>query len=478
MREKKYVSRSDNIVKEKEMFSKNPFDIELFGIGIHNQTMTQAVGWATTLYRSPQTAAFVNVNSINLGANQASLKKHINQCDRVFADGVGVRIGARHLGFDIQENVNGTDLLEPLCEQAAILGRRIFLLGGEVGLADKAASRLLSRYPFLQIAGFNDGYFDKNSMENQSVIDDINASNTDILLVGLGSPIQERWIAENRTKLRVSTVLAVGGLIDFVSGRIPRAPKWMRSVSAEWLWRLMQEPATKFNRYVIGNPVYLARLYLRKKSKHKIASNDIASTRHRGLSAIFQRTAALLGLIAICPLLMVFSTLVKFTSKGPVFYSQVRVGKHGRRFRFYKFGSMYIASDPRFVDTSNIESDREGVCKKYVNDPRVTSIGGFMRKYSIDELPQLVNVVLGDMLLIGPRPALTQEVDSYQHKMYERFDVLPGLTGLWQVSGRANTTFEEQIDLDLRYVAAQSWWQDIRILASTLPAVVFARGAY
>lgn len=197
-----------------------------------------------------------------------------------------------------------------------------------------------------------------------------------------------------------------------------------------------------------------------------------------GLSPTLQRLAALVGLIALSPLLLVVAALIKLESPGSALFTQTRVGLNGRRFAFFKFRSMRTQSDPKYVDVSKIESDRDGVCKKFFNDPRVTNIGRFIRKYSIDELPQLLNVVKGDMLLIGPRPALTVETDQYSMNARQRLTTMPGLTGLWQVSGRANTTFEEQVELDIRYVEEQSWIEDLRILFATIPVVLFGKGAY
>ncbi|KZY64002.1 multidrug MFS transporter [Oleiphilus sp. HI0071] len=201
-------------------------------------------------------------------------------------------------------------------------------------------------------------------------------------------------------------------------------------------------------------------------------------SKHLGLSPLLQRAIALVGLILISPVLLITALLIRLESPGSPIFTQTRVGLHGRRFAFYKFRSMRVASDPKYVDVSTIKSDRDGVCKKLFNDPRVTRIGKIIRKYSIDELPQLINVVKGDMLLIGPRPALVQETDIYSMTARQRLQILPGLTGLWQVSGRADTTFEEQVSLDIRYIKEQSWMKDIKILLSTVPVVLFGRGAY
>lgn len=209
-------------------------------------------------------------------------------------------------------------------------------------------------------------------------------------------------------------------------------------------------------------------------TKH-ISTNQSAKV---GLSPILQRSVALVGLILIAPALLLVAILIRLESPGNAIFKQVRVGLNGRRFDFYKFRSMRVSSDPKYVDVSRMKSNRDGVCKKFHNDPRVTGIGRFIRKYSIDELPQLINVVKGDMLLIGPRPALEAETDQYSMEAMQRLTTMPGLTGLWQVSGRADTTFEEQVALDIRYANEQSWFQDLKILLATVPVVLFGKGAY
>ena len=191
-----------------------------------------------------------------------------------------------------------------------------------------------------------------------------------------------------------------------------------------------------------------------------------------GIPHCLQRLAALMGLLLLSPLLCLVALAIRSETPGGVLYRQNRVGLNGEVFSILKFRSM----DPRVQ--AAVISDREGICSKSFKDPRITRVGKWIRKASIDELPQLWNVVLGHMALIGPRPALLSEVNQYQHSMLERLDVMPGITGLWQVSGRADTTFEEQIELDTDYVANQSFWMDISILFRTVPAVVMARGAY
>ena len=197
-----------------------------------------------------------------------------------------------------------------------------------------------------------------------------------------------------------------------------------------------------------------------------------------GIPLPLQQLAALLALLVLGAPLALLALAIRLDSRGPALFWQTRVGLNGRYFSLAKFRSMYQADDPRFVAPDPAASDREGVCQKHRRDPRVTRLGRWLRTLSLDELPQLWNVLIGDMALIGPRPALPEEVDAYPHEALRRLDVMPGITGLWQISGRADTTFAEQVVLDVRYVQHQSWLGDLKILLRTLPAVVSARGAY
>lgn len=217
----------------------------------------------------------------------------------------------------------------------------------------------------------------------------------------------------------------------------------------------------------IINPVVLV-----QSQTHK------ATFGHRGIPLILQQTISALALLAISPLLLLVMLLIALESPGKILFSQIRVGDNGRHFKMYKFRSMYLKSDPRYQEPDPNESSRDGICKKYINDPRITRIGRFIRKYSIDELPQLFNVVTGDMCLVGPRPALAIETYEYEHADQPRLFSKPGLTGLWQISGRADTTFHQQLQLDKSYIKQQSVWMDCKIILLTVPAVLSAKGAY
>lgn len=202
------------------------------------------------------------------------------------------------------------------------------------------------------------------------------------------------------------------------------------------------------------------------------------SYKHKGIPVILQQTVALVALLLISPLLLIVFILIKVESSGNALFSQTRVGENGRHFKMYKFRSMYLKTDPKYQEPDPRQSSREGVCKKYINDPRITKIGQFIRKYSIDEIPQLFNIVRGDMCLVGPRPALSVETYEYDNVVQTRLFTKPGLTGLWQVSGRADTNFEEQLHLDRTYIKQQSFLMDCKIIILTIPAVLSAKGAY
>ncbi len=200
--------------------------------------------------------------------------------------------------------------------------------------------------------------------------------------------------------------------------------------------------------------------------------------KHKGIPVILQQSVAFIVLLLISPLLLLVLILIKAESSGSALFSQTRVGENGRHFKMYKFRSMYLKTDPNYHEPDPTQSSREGVCKKYINDPRITKIGQFIRKYSIDEIPQLFNIVRGDMCLVGPRPALSIETYEYDNNVQSRLFTKPGLTGLWQVSGRADTNFEEQLQLDKTYIKQQSFFMDCKIIALTIPAVLSAKGAY
>lgn len=215
-------------------------------------------------------------------------------------------------------------------------------------------------------------------------------------------------------------------------------------------------------------------------SMHGFSTVHIRSGLHSRTSLavkrIFDLVIATVALIALAPVMVMAALAVKAGSSGPVFYKQRRLGRSGQQFEMIKFRSMVVNADQLLVDLID-ENEADGPLFKMKNDPRITRVGGIMRRTSIDELPQLWNVLRGQMSLVGPRPALAIEADSWPIELFDRLEVSPGITGLWQVKGRSDASFADYERLDLYYVDNWTLGLDVAILARTIPALL-GRGAY
>ncbi|WP_421857935.1 WecB/TagA/CpsF family glycosyltransferase [Oricola sp.] len=444
---------------------------ELFSLNLMNTNLDQAV--ETLLDGSrPKTAAFVNAHCINETTRSADYRWALERADHILPDGSGIALAAKLRGFRMAANLNGTDLFVPLCRKAAEKGLSVFLLGSRDGVAAAAADKACELAPGLRIAGTRHGYF--NDDETGEVIAEINRSGADIVLVALGVPRQDVWIARNRQRIAAHLVMGVGAQFDFWSGRVPRAPALLRHTGLEWTFRLAVEPRRMARRYLIGNPVFVwraAKDAFKKRAKREKRETGMTADRLLDLAVTSS------ALIALAPLFAGLTVAVRITSPGPAFFKQVRVGKDGKPFHLYKFRSMYIDAEERRQAVLKL-SDRKGVCFKARNDPRITPIGRFLRRYSLDELPQLFNVLTGDMSIVGPRPSIPSEVEAFPPRALGRLSCKPGLTGVWQVAGRAEIGFEKMIDMDLAYARSKSVVLDIMIMMLTARAVLTGRGAY
>ncbi|WP_394200880.1 exopolysaccharide biosynthesis polyprenyl glycosylphosphotransferase [Shewanella waksmanii] len=491
----------------------------LFDVKISNVTMPsmiEQVMQATTDKQNLARFAFVNADCMNTAYHHHDYVTALNSCQSVFADGLGVRIAAQHLGLALKDNVNGTDMFPLLCEQLSLQGKSIFLLGGRPGIAQITAQNMSKRFPKLKIAGTHHGYLADSTL-NASVIDKINDSGAAVLLVAMGAPMQELWLHTHQKQLQVGAAIGVGGLFDFYSNRIKRAPLWVRQIGMEWVCRLLAEPKRMWKRYIIGNPLFIYRVRRFHKQAEKAANTnatDIASTHlaHEKVQSMEQRlrnpelahqkallkrvshklalrvnstakravdiTVATIALLLLSPLLLIVIALIRIESPGAVFFHQQRAGKHNLPFKMWKFRSMYVDAQARLEKLQQQNEMQGGVTFKMKKDPRITRIGRFIRKASIDELPQLWNVLKGDMSLVGPRPALLTEVEQYSQHERCRLNVKPGITCIWQVSGRSDIPFDKQVQLDIDYIYQQSLAADINLLLKTIPAVLTARGAY
>lgn len=501
--------------------------LSVLGISIDNLSLVEAAESIVEAAKQPTRLtrfAFVNADCLNIGYRNPEYTNVLDQSDFVFGDGSGVRYGCALTGQNIIDNVNGTDLYPLLCEYAIRDGLSIYLLGGRPGIAESAAARTQQRYPELSIAGTNDGYFDHQN--SSDVIRAINESGADILLVAMGAPYQEMWIAEHTAELRVGAAIGVGGLLDFVANKVSRAPNWVRWLGLEWIVRFLNEPFRLLNRYLVGNPLFIWRVIrserknvpqikvtsgatdfrkegslfdpwqdfeVLKKVEHKYENlspgKTGANTRrtwtywrltrgYKAVKRIIDLAISLFLLFALIPLFIVTASLIYMNDPGPVLFKQLRVGYRGKKFSLLKFRSMYVDAEARKDGLLDQNESNTGVLFKMKLDPRITRVGKYIRRFSIDELPQLINVMRGEMSLVGPRPPLPTEVDEYALADRRRLEAKPGITCIWQVSGRSEIPFNDQVELDVRYIENRSLRQDILLLLKTIPAVCSAKGAY
>ncbi len=443
--------------------------IDLFGFDIVDADSRTALA---VLLDAPQriTAAFVNAHCVNSAARDDGYAAALASAGLLLPDGSGLQLAAKMTGRRFRENLNGTDLFVPLCRAAAERRLSVYFLGARPGVAEDAARAAGAIAPDLRIAGTAHGYFD--DAEEDAVIERINRSGADILLVALGVPRQDVWIARNRRRLAPRIAMGVGAQFDFWSGRLQRAPVAWRRVGCEWAWRLMLEPRRMFTRYVVGNPLFVVRA-----AKHaalwRLSRVDPVAAAKRALDVALAGTA----LALLAPLFLGLAAAIRAESAGPVFFRQTRVGRDGKPFRIFKFRSMFRDAEARRAALL-ATSDREGVCFKSRSDPRVTRTGRLLRRFSLDELPQILNVLKGEMSIVGPRPALPEEVAAYPARARRRLAVRPGITGLWQVSGRADIGFDKMVDMDIAYAESRSALLDILLILLTVRAVVTGRGAY
>jgi exopolysaccharide biosynthesis polyprenyl glycosylphosphotransferase len=193
------------------------------------------------------------------------------------------------------------------------------------------------------------------------------------------------------------------------------------------------------------------------------------------LKRVLDVTFSTLLLLVLFPFILAIAIAIKIESRGPVFYASERIGKKGRVFRCFKFRTMVRDAEKRRADVMHM-NERDGVLFKITNDPRITRVGRFLRKYSLDELPQFLNVLRGDMSVVGPRPPIASEVMEYKLNHLRRLDVTPGITGLWQVQGRQDPSFDSYVSLDVTYIENWSMWLDLKIIVRTIGVVFSGTG--
>ena len=255
--------------------------INLLGIRLDNLTMEETITEivARSASSRPSQVCFVNADCVNIAFRRPDYRQILQQSELVLGDGIGIRIAGRLLNRNIRENVNGTDLFPRLCAALEKERKGIYLLGGRSGVPEAIVGWVAAAHPGLAVRGFHHGYFAES--ERERILEDIANSGAEILLVAFGAPRQDLWIREHLERCGVRVAIGVGGLFDFYSGRIPRAPVWMRELGIEWLYRFWQEPGRMWQRYFIGNFVFIVRVLrdrLRSRSAGVIPSSPRVSS--------------------------------------------------------------------------------------------------------------------------------------------------------------------------------------------------------
>jgi N-acetylglucosaminyldiphosphoundecaprenol N-acetyl-beta-D-mannosaminyltransferase len=218
---------------------------------------------AVTRSNVSTTVLYVNVHVLNTAYRDPELRRILNQADLVYCDGAGVKLGARLLGYHLPERMTGADWIELLCTACAERGTMLYFLGSQPGVAARAAELLQARYPRLRVAGTHHGYLADPAVSSAAIAA-VNGARPHILLVGMGTPTQERWISSHRRQLEVPVVWAVGALFDFVASVQPRGPRWMLDHGLEWLCRLWADPPRLWKRYIVGNPLFIWRVLMQR----------------------------------------------------------------------------------------------------------------------------------------------------------------------------------------------------------------------
>ena len=245
--------------------------ISLFGLDVVDTTIQRAAHGIVEAARAARRlqVSFLNADCVNIMHRDPAYRDVLESSDQIFADGIGVRLAARLAGYQLRDNVNGTDLFPVLCRHAAAAQVGIYLFGARAGRAHAAGEAMQDSNPELIISGSHHGFI-RDAADETRLIDAINASGAAILLVALGAPAQELWIARNRHRLKPTVILGVGGLFDYYSGSVARAPNALRKIGMEWAWRLAMEPKRLARRYLIGNAEFLLRLCMTSVSSTKV----------------------------------------------------------------------------------------------------------------------------------------------------------------------------------------------------------------
>jgi N-acetylglucosaminyldiphosphoundecaprenol N-acetyl-beta-D-mannosaminyltransferase len=239
--------------------------VSVLGVKIDALSLNQFLSeiQSYVLHQNGVIISYVNMHAINIAYSLPWFRRFLNESELTFCDGVGLKIAAMLTGQYIHQRFTPPDFMDRICESAITFGWKIYFLGAKPGVAQRAADKLIERFPGLQVQAQH-GYFDKiaGSLENSLIVEQINEFQPQILVLGLGMPLQEKWISENLHSIDVKIALSAGALFDYLSGELPRAPRWMTDNGLEWLGRLWVEPGRLWKRYLFGSPLFFWRLFI------------------------------------------------------------------------------------------------------------------------------------------------------------------------------------------------------------------------
>ena len=470
------------------------------GLSLSRVEPNRFVSWIGLGLMTPgnKTLSFVDATILNQCRDDKQAYEMLKRAELLVPRGQALQLQLSVYNVDSQPSVP-TQLLydELLLDLESRQLKTVFLTSNNRMMAT-LEPLLLQRYPSLHysIETLNDQYH----FSTTELAARLQQSESRVVISLLDSPQQERMLSRLNRLMKDQLFIGIG------SG-LPESIMELR-VNESTLWRRIALALRKKRHSILLKPThwtgYVARWFeaklhpqgdtaqlnlailgssWRSRLLRTIIAVKASSFRmRRRLGTLLKRALDLIGvgtgLLLLSPVLIIVVLLIKISSPGPIFYSQMRVGLRGKLFRMWKFRSMYTDADKR---KAGLEAQNEmagGVLFKMKRDPRITPIGRVIRRLSIDELPQLLNVLTGEMSLVGPRPALPQEVEAYPVLARARLEVKPGLTGLWQISGRSDLPFDKQVLLDTAYVHTQSTTNDIKLIAKTIPAVVSGKGAY
>ena len=463
-------------------------------------TASRFIGWVTLGLMTPgnKTMLFCDARALNGCQGDTVAAETLKHAELLIPRGKALKLQLASMGVATSLKTTAEQFYDELFLEIEHRQLSTVILVDKKALAAEVDQLLAQRYPGLvyRIETLGDQY----RFSTSELADSLSQSGSKIVVSLLPSPQRERMFSRLNQRMANQLFIGVGeGLPEALlelhateSSLAQRARLWLRKrrhslvlSPTHWpayIWRWLapkgeQQPGdVSLNQSVYGSPwrVRLQRTLIAAKSTSFRLKRSLTQTTKRLLDLLGVGT----GILLLSPLLAIVAFIIKVTSPGPIFYSQIRVGLRGKRFRMWKFRSMYIDADQRKAELEAQNEMAGGVLFKMKHDPRITPVGRIIRRLSIDELPQLLNVLTGEMSLVGPRPALPKEVEAYPVLARARLEVKPGLTGLWQISGRSDLPFDKQVLLDTAYVHTQSTSNDIKLIAKTIPAVVSGKGAY